>query len=87
MLEALYIIVVLALVGYAAYLMLNRRESLNIFDLNRDGAVNKADAEVVVEKAKKNVRKAVNKTANKVADKTKTPAKPKTAAKSKSKTK
>lgn len=78
MLEALYIIVVLALIGYAAYLMLNRREKLNIFDLNKDGQVNKADAQVVADKAKKNVRKAVNKTANKVADKTKAKSKAKT---------
>ena len=82
--EVLLIAVAIAATVFVVYKMLNHR---NIFDLNNDGAVNKADAEVVVEKAKKNVRKAVNKTANKVADKTKAPAKPKTAAKPKSKTK
>jgi hypothetical protein len=85
--EVLIVLIALAAVGFAAYWMLNIREGQNIFDLNKDGQVSKADAEVVVEKAKKNVRKAVNKTANKVADKTKAPAKTKTAAKPKSKTK
>lgn len=73
--EVLLGAVVVAAVGFVVYKMLNDRNPL---DLNKDGHVNKADAEVVVDKAKKNVRKAVNKTANKVADKTK--AKPKSKA-------
>lgn len=81
--EVLIVLIALAAVGFAVYWMLNIKEGQNIFDLNRDGAVNKADAEVVVEKAKKNVKKAVGKATTK----TKAPAKPKTAAKPKSKTK
>ena len=74
--EVLLGAVAAAAVGFVVYKMLNDRNPL---DLNNDGQVNKADAKVVVDKAKKNVRKAVNKTANKVADKTKTKAKSKAA--------
>ena len=66
--EVLLVGVAVAAVGFIVYKMLNDRNPL---DLNNDGQVNKADAKVVVDKAKKNVRKAVNKTANKVANKTK----------------
>ena len=66
--EVLLVGVAVAAVGFIVYKMLNDRNPL---DLNNDGEVNKADAQVVADKAKKNVRKAVNKTANKVANKTK----------------
>jgi hypothetical protein len=59
MVEFFIVIVFVAIVGYFVYYMLNKKEAIGLLDLNKDGEVNKADAEVVVEKAKKNVKKAV----------------------------
>lgn len=77
--------VVVAALGYFVYKMMN--DDRKLFDFNKDGKVDSADATVVVEKVKKNVRKGatkvaakaeknvkkvVNKTATKVANKTTT---------------
>jgi hypothetical protein len=61
MVEFLVVVAFAAVVAYGVYYMLNRKEAIGLFDLNKDGQVNKADAEVVVKKAKKNVTKAVGK--------------------------
>ena len=77
MVEVLVVVAFAAVAAFAVYYMLNKKEAIGLFDINKDGQVNKADAEVVVKKAKKNVTKAVGKatTKAKTASKAKAPKK------------
>ena len=62
MVEFVLVSIVVAVVAYFVYKMVTHKELL---DFNKDGKVNATDANVVVEKIKKNVKKGTTKVAAK----------------------